>query len=197
MQRYVTGESIRQISRQEHRDRATVTKIVRSEEMNSFVHQMRERLYGLGCDALAAVEYELRARKNGRLGYQLLTDIGIVPSPQEKFEIGYQPVKIDRCTLTPFEVAMAEDKDGNINHVGYQMACAIEASAECYGFPLPTPEEIRHQRRVAQVADQITGGDFHRICFADGAEEKRVRALAEQIVRREESQKALSRPLAK
>jgi hypothetical protein len=87
-QRYVAGESTRKIARGEHRDRATVTKIVRSKEMNSFVHQMRERLYGLGCDALAAVEYELRVRKNGRLGYQLLADIGVVPSSQEKFEIG-------------------------------------------------------------------------------------------------------------
>lgn len=194
MQRYVAGESIRQIAREERRDRATVTKIVRSEEMNSFVHQMRERLYGLGWDALAAVEYELRVRKNGRLGYQLLADIGIVPSVPEKLEIGYQPMKIDRSALTPFQIAIAEEKDGSISRVGYGMACAIQASVECYGFPLPTPEDIRHGRRVAEVADQITNGNFSRICFADGDEEKRIRGLAEQIVRREESQKALPRP---
>jgi hypothetical protein len=33
MQRYVGGQSIRQIAREERRDRATVTKIVRSDEM--------------------------------------------------------------------------------------------------------------------------------------------------------------------
>jgi hypothetical protein len=190
MQRYVAGESIREIAREERRDRATVTKIVRSEEMNAFVHQMRERLYGLGCDALAAVEHELRVRTNGRLGYQLLTGIGVVPSPKEKHEIAYQPVKIDQAGLTPFEIAMAEDKNGDIDRVRYQVACVIEESSECYGTPLPTPEEIRHKRRVAEVADQITNGDFFRICFTDGAKEKRVRALADEIVRSEESQRS-------
>ena len=57
MQRYIGGESIRQIAREEHRDRATVTKIVRSDEMQTFVHQMRERYYGLGFDALDAVQH--------------------------------------------------------------------------------------------------------------------------------------------
>lgn len=187
MQRYVNGESIRQIAREEQRDRATVTKIVRSEDMNAFVREMRERLYGLGCDAMTAVEYELRLRKNGRLGYQLLTDIGIVPSPQEKFEIGYQPVKIDKTGLTPFQLAMAEDDDGNINRQAYGAACVMQASSECYGTPLPTPEEIRHRRRVAEVADQITDGRFDEICGSDGPEEKRVRQLADEIVKREES----------
>jgi hypothetical protein len=189
MQRYVAGESVREIAREERRDRATVTKIVRSEEMNTFVHQMRERLYGLGCDALAAVEHELQVRTNGRLGYQLLTGIGVVPSPQEKLEIGYQPVRIDTAGLTPFEIAMAEDENGDINRVAYGTACVIEASAECYGTPLPTPEETRHLRRVAKVADEITGGRFHEICLKGGPEEKRVRALAEQVVKREESLK--------
>jgi hypothetical protein len=40
---------------------ATTVPIRRSEQMNTFLHQMRERLCGLGCDALAAVEHALLA----------------------------------------------------------------------------------------------------------------------------------------
>jgi len=147
MCRYIAGQSIREIAREESRDRATVTKIFRSEEMNTFVHRMRERLYGLGCDALAAVEHELRVRRNGRLGYQLLTDIGAVPPPQEKLEIGCQTVKIDRAELTPFEIAMADDENGNVSHVAYGAACAIEESAANYGFP------YRHRKKFTIVAE--------------------------------------------
>jgi hypothetical protein len=51
-QRYINGESIRQIARDEKRDRATVTKIVRSVEMQLFVQKMREKFYGLAFDAM-------------------------------------------------------------------------------------------------------------------------------------------------
>jgi hypothetical protein len=80
MQRYVAGESIRQIAREEQRDRATVTKIVRSDEMNGVVQKMREQYYGLGFDALDAMQHALQIQKDGRLGHQLLADIGVVPS---------------------------------------------------------------------------------------------------------------------
>lgn len=188
MQRYVSGESIRQIAREEHRDRATVTKIVRSDEMNIFVQGMRERLYGLGIDAMDAIQHGLQKQKDARLGYQLLTDIGVVPSPQERCEIATQPV---RWTMTPFEAAMTEGTQGQMMRVAYGAACAIEVSSECYGFPLPTPEEVRHSRKVARVADQIADGQFTRICLADGAEEKRIRQLAEQQVKREEARRSL------
>ena len=59
MQRYVAGEGIRQLAREEQRDRATVTKIVRSDEMQNSVQHMRERFYGLGIDAMAAVSHAL------------------------------------------------------------------------------------------------------------------------------------------
>jgi hypothetical protein len=191
MQRFIGGESIRQIAREEQRDRATVTKIVRSDEMNAFVQRMRERFYGLGFDALGAVQHALQERKDARIGYQLLTDIGVVPSAEERYAISFQPIRIDKSALTPFEVAMAEDEDGQINGVAYGCACALEESAEHFGTSLPTPEEIRHSRKVARVADQITGGRFHEICVTDGLEEKRIRQLAEKAVKHGDARRAL------
>ena len=188
MQRYVGGESIREIARVERRDRATVTKIVRSDEMNAVVQKMRERYYGLGFDALEAVQHTLQVRKDGGLGRQVLSDIGVIPSPEERYAIASHP---DRATLTPFEIAVAEDENGQINRVAYGMACAMEESARCFGTFLPTADEQRRLRRVAKVADEIAQGRFHEICMNDVPEEKRIRQLAEKMVKREESQRLL------
>ena len=58
-----------------------------------------------------------------------------------------------------------------------------------FGTELPTAEEYRHGCRVAKVADEITSGRFAHM--TDGAEEKRVRKSAEEIVKREEARKSL------
>ena len=192
MQRYIGGASIREIAREEQRDRATVTKIVRSDEMQTFVQKMRERFYGLGSDALDAVQHALQKEKDGRLGRQILEDIGVVPSPAERYAMATQPMSINKSDLTPFEAAMTEGLEGQMGRLAYGAACAIEVSSECYGFPLPTPEEVRHLGRVAEVADEITEGRFQQICMTDGPEEKRIRQLAEKKVKREEARRSLA-----
>jgi hypothetical protein len=191
MQRYVGGASIRQIAREEQRDRATVTKIVRSDQMQTFVQELRERFYGLGFDALAAVQHALQKQKDAQIGYQLLTDIGAVPSSEERYAVATQPMSMNNLALTPFEIAVAEDEDGRINRVAYGMACVIEESAKTFGISLPTAEEYRHLQKVARVADEIAGGRFHQICMTDGPEEKRIRQLAEHQVNREEARRSL------
>jgi hypothetical protein len=189
MQRYVGGESIRQIAREEHRDRATVTKIVRSDEMQGFGQKMRERFYGLAFDAMNAVEHSLKQQNDARLAYRMLCDLGVVPSAEERYSIATQPPYIDKSTMTPLELAIAEDEDGRINRVAYGAACVIEESARVFGTELPTAEEWRHGCRVAKVADEITGGRFRSL--TDGTEEKRIRNGAEELVRREEARKSL------
>src|ERR1700722_12453769 len=96
VQRHIAGQSIRQISREENRDRQTVTKIVRSEEMLKYVCSLRQRLYGLGEDALHAVENALCEQKDARLGYRLLMDIGVVPHPMER-----QPIRANEEVFDP------------------------------------------------------------------------------------------------
>src|ERR1700733_7456545 len=188
MQRYVAGGSIREIAREERRDRATVTKIVRSDEMKAVVEKMRERYYALGFDALDAVQHALRVRRDGGLGRQVLTDIGVIPSAEERYAITSQP---DKSILTPFEIAVAEDENGQINRVAYGMACTMEESARCFGTALPTAAECRRLQRVAEVADEIAEGRFTQICMHDGAEEKRIRQLAESMVKCGEARKFL------
>jgi hypothetical protein len=90
LQRFIVGQSIREISREEGRARQTVTKIVRSDKVQAYVQGMRERFYGLGDDALAAVQYALQQQKDAQLAYRLLMDIGAVPSAEERHLIATQ-----------------------------------------------------------------------------------------------------------
>ena len=191
IQRYIGGQSIRQIARDEKRDRATVTKIVRSEDMQVFVQKMRERFYGFTFDAMNAVEHSLKQQNDARLAYRMLCDIGIVPSAEERSLVAAQPPSIDKSTMTPLELAMAEGEDGRINRTAYGAACVIEESARVFSTELPTAQEYRHSCRVTKIADEITNGRFARISLTDGAEEKRIRQAAEEIVRREDTAKSL------
>jgi len=189
IQRYIAGQSIRQIARDEQRDRATVTKIVRSDEMQAFLEKMRERFYGFAFDAMDAVEHSLKQQNDVRLAYRMLSDIGVVPSERERYSIATQPPSIDKSEMTPLELAMAENEAGRINGAAYGAACVMEESARVFGTELPTAEEWRRGCRVAEVAGEITNGRFAQI--SDGTEEKRIRQAAEEIVRREEARKSL------
>jgi hypothetical protein len=76
--KFVQGKGIRQISREEGRSRETVTKIVRSKDVQSYVADLRERYIGLGREALDALTRALRSSKDGKLAHQILVDIGVV-----------------------------------------------------------------------------------------------------------------------
>ena len=89
LQKYAAGQSVLQISREEHRDRQTVARVVKSEEMQQFIQQMREEFFGLAGDAIAAVRYTLQHEKDGKLGLQLLECMGVVPSNEEKLGIRF------------------------------------------------------------------------------------------------------------
>jgi len=95
MQRFIVGQTIREISRIEGRARDTVARIVKSDEMQTFVEEMRERFYGLGCDALETLRHGLQEQKDGRLAYQLLTDIGVIPGASERQIPAPQPTAED------------------------------------------------------------------------------------------------------
>jgi hypothetical protein len=94
MQRYAQGASIRKISREEGRDRAAVTKIVKSPDMHAHVERMREKFYGLADLAIAAVQ---RALEDGdaQVGYRFLLDIGVIPSLEERMQLQTTPAAHD------------------------------------------------------------------------------------------------------
>ena len=92
MKRHVAGESARKISREEGRDRATIAKIVKSEDMAALVRSLREQLYGMAGQALRTVLEGMTDRKNELLAYKLLADIGVIPSAEERVRLQSAPV---------------------------------------------------------------------------------------------------------
>ena len=87
LQKYAAGKSIVEIGREEGRNRESIAKIVRSDEMRDYVHFMREAFYGLADSALVAMRHALEVEKDGQLAYKILTDIGAVPTALERQQI--------------------------------------------------------------------------------------------------------------
>jgi len=86
-QRHIMGQSQREIARAAGRSRPTIARIVKGEEMQAFVQEMRERFYGLAPDALATIEYALREQKDARIGLEVLRDIGVRPQKGESVQL--------------------------------------------------------------------------------------------------------------
>ena len=81
---YLMGKSIRQIAREQRRDPATVSKIVKSQQMDTIVLDMKQKFFGkLLPRALQSVQFALEEETDGRLGYQVLKDSGVIPNEKE------------------------------------------------------------------------------------------------------------------
>jgi hypothetical protein len=127
MQRYIGGDSIRQIAREENRDRETVTKIVRSDEMNAFVQEIRERFYALAPDALATIEYALREQRDARIGLELLRDIGVRPSKGESLPL---PATTREDGYSRQAIMIANVLLEGHQHMGVDLPEAVEEALE-------------------------------------------------------------------
>lgn len=82
LERHLRGESIRKISKAEHRCRETVARVVNSDEMEEILQQKRAEFLALADDAIDAVRDALRNSKDrGWLGLEILKALQIMPSP--------------------------------------------------------------------------------------------------------------------
>ena len=142
MKRYAEGASIRKISREERRDRAAVTKVVKSEEMQSFVRSLREQLYGMAGQALQTVLEGMTDRKNELLAYKLLTDIGVIPTAEERLQLQSTPAVND---------SMQRFKDQMARIVAVQLECR-----DTYGTEFPELE--KDIQKAGMKINPETGG---------------------------------------
>ena len=121
-QKFVQGYSIRKISREEGRARQTIVRIVRSEDVQNFVKQMQEELWGLIPAAIGALRHELEANKNSQLAYQIIRDIGVFP-----------PARIQQPS-SPY------DSDERVKQImGEFVKIGLERN-RIYGTPMPEIE---------------------------------------------------------
>jgi len=139
LQEYVAGTSIKDISKKEKRNRETVERIVHGPEMQQFVHDMRERFFALGLDAISAIRHSLTEQNDGRLAFQLLASIGVVPSPAERQAI---------IPLPKF------DKESEIRKMAILLAEGAIRKNRFFNMPFEGEEELRQQVR-AQEAPEV------------------------------------------
>jgi hypothetical protein len=122
-QMFVQGYSIRRISREEGRARQTIVRIVRSEDVQNFIKQMQEELWGLIPAAIGTQRHELETNKNSQLAYQIIKDIGV-----------FLPAKI-QTQISPY------DSDTRVNQImGEFVKIALERN-RIYGTPMPEIED--------------------------------------------------------
>ena len=140
-QKFVQGYSIRKISREEGRARQTIVRIVRSEDVQNFVKQMQEELWGLIPAAIGALRHELQTNKNSQLAYQIIRDIGV-----------FLPARIQHPS-SPY------DSDERVKLImGEFVKIGLERN-RIYGTPMPEIEEaaaragVKIQLRSAPLDD--------------------------------------------
>jgi hypothetical protein len=141
-QKFVQGYSIRKISREEGRARQTIVRIVRSEDVQNFVKEMQQELWGLIPAAIGALRHELETNKNSELAYQIVRDIGVFP-----------PAMI----LQP---SSPYDSDTRVKQImGEFVKIALERN-RIYGTPMPEIEAaaaragVKIQLRSAPLDDE-------------------------------------------
>jgi hypothetical protein len=183
IQQYVTGKSIAQISREEHRNRETVARIVSGDEIKEFAQGIREEWYGLGPDALAAVRHGLQVEKNARLGYQFLKDMGIIPIPEVTEANGLLTMQPQPEELTSYERAIAQDESGRITPLGFVMARVQTQKAAMFNLTLPAADKLWRRRTVTALINEMTDGRGEHIRESNSVEFKTLEALAEDVLR--------------
>jgi|SRR5215472_477611 len=182
LQKYVAGKSVALIAREENRNRESVTRIVKGDEVQTLVKRMRAEFYGLAFDAIDAVRHTLQQEKDGRIGYRLLMDIGAVPAPGEAEANSFQAEQPGPEELTPYERVAAQDESGRIDpwQLGL-VRCAQERNA-VFDTSLLTTGEILHNRTIVALINEMTGGQSLEISLSSSIEWNQLRTLAEDVL---------------
>lgn len=143
-QRYISGQSIRKIAREEKRDQETVARIVKGPEIQSYVHNLREKYYGLGETALEALSRGLKNSKDGRLAVELLRSIGVIPSAEEAHTVA-RPVQV----VAP----MTEEEE--VKAQMWKLVNVAYERAKVFNMPMPSLDdvELEPERKALCVSE--------------------------------------------
>jgi len=131
MQRYVAGENIRSIARDEGRDRGTVSRIVQSEEMQAHTQKMRAQYYGLAELAMDGLRRALEQSHDGKLAHEVLQNIGVIPSAEELSAIQRQMQQTG--PISEEEMVKAEM---------LKLVTGAYARAKMFNMPVPSVDDL-------------------------------------------------------
>ena len=131
--KYVAGKNISEIAREEKRHWETVARIVKEEDVQEYVKDVRARFYGaLEEMLLAAVKYAKYAKDGGWLAYEMLKDGGVIPQDGKS----HHPVVGTQKPLTP------EKEESATRKIAVAMADGIIERYKSFGLPLPDMQEV-------------------------------------------------------
>lgn len=89
--RYLEGQSSREIARAENCGRNTVSRIVKAPELQEHLQRIRERIWGMADHAADVVFEAIVQKRDVRISYELLRDIGVLPRASQ---IVQQPAQL-------------------------------------------------------------------------------------------------------
>jgi len=92
---YMSGKSIRAISRELDRDRETVARIVKAPEVQEAIENGRAMLFGAIPDIIESILYAVRNELDGRMGLTLAERLDILPTARSK------DLQAQQCTNVP------------------------------------------------------------------------------------------------
>ena len=108
-QQFIAGNSLRKIARDTGHHQGTIARIVKAENMQQYLAQMRERFLGLGEDAVKRVQTAIHCEKEGPwLAYELLKDIGVVPDRAAQLQEARVPVS-EEDEIRKMAIAFVDD----------------------------------------------------------------------------------------
>jgi hypothetical protein len=134
MQRYISGESLRKIAQEEHRDRATISKIVKSPEVAEYIEVLREKFYGSLEIAMDSLLDELRnpnSKTRGWLAFEMLKASGVVPNRNQMMEL-------ESRTPEP----EPESEQAAIKRIAVALVQGAIERHRFFGLPLPEADEV-------------------------------------------------------
>jgi hypothetical protein len=134
MQRYISGESLRKIAQEEHRDRATISKIVKCPEVVEYIEVLRGKFYGALEIAMDALLDELRnpnSKTRGGLAYEMLKSGGVIPNRS-------QTVGLELKTQEP----EPESEQAAIKRIAVALVQGAIERHRYFGLPLEEADEI-------------------------------------------------------
>jgi hypothetical protein len=134
--RYLEGQSAREIARAENCGRNTVSRIVKAPELQEHLQRIRERIWGMADFAADVVLEAIVEKRDVRVSYELLRDIGVLP-------------RASQIVQQPAQLAMTrEERDDWQTRV---IASVIAERRRVFGIELPG--EMQQALNQAEAAE--------------------------------------------
>jgi hypothetical protein len=148
MQRYISGESLRKIAQEEHRDRATISKIVKGPEVHQYIEELRARFFGAMEIAMETLLEELKnpnSKTRGWLAFEALKASGVIPEKDQK-------VKLE----LPVQEPEPDSEQAAIKRIAAALVQGAIERHKSFGLPLPEADEVE-QSLLAKAKTKKNG----------------------------------------